>query len=160
AALALAVVSLRPKPVPEVSSVRFTISEPANARFGPTIADPRLAISPDGHYIVFRAQGNGENQSMLWMRSLDALNAEKLAGTEGGDLPFWSPDSRSVGFFSTDRKLKKIDIFGGPPLTLADGVTGEGGTWNRDGIIVFGTPTGGLMRVPAIGGTSTAIKPI
>jgi Tol biopolymer transport system component len=88
------------------------------------------------------------------VRSFNALEAEPLPGTEGGDFPFWSPDSRFVGFFA-DGKLKKIDVTGGPAQTLSNAPSGEGGTWNRDGIILFGS-AGGIFRVSAVGGQPTS----
>jgi len=78
-----------------------------------------------------------------------------LNGTEGAIFPFWSPDSRSVGFFA-DAKLKKIDVSGGPPLTLADAPLGRGGSWSPNGIIVFGISGGSpILRVSAAGGAPT-----
>jgi eukaryotic-like serine/threonine-protein kinase len=71
-----------------------------------------------------------------------------LAGTEGAYYPFWSPDSRFVGFFAA-RKLKKIDIGGGLPQTLCDAPEGRGGTWNRDGVIVFTPVVGPAYRISA-----------
>jgi eukaryotic-like serine/threonine-protein kinase len=86
---------------------------------------------------------------------LDSLNARALAGTDGAAHPFWSPDSRSVGFFAGG-KLKKIDLAGGPPQTLDDAPLPLGGTWNRDGVIQFGRAIGSpLSRVSAEGGAST-----
>ena len=84
----------------------------------PSTTDPMsFALSPDGRQIVFVASGDGP--SRLWLRRLDATEAQPLAGTEGASYPFWSPDSRSVGFFA-DSKLKRLDIGGGSPQTLAD----------------------------------------
>ena len=107
-------------------------------------------VSPDGRRLVF-AGDNTEGKRFLWMHSLDSLATEAIAGTEGADRPFWSPDSRFVAFFSIDNKLKKIDISGGPAQTICDAETETpaGGTWNQDGIILFGTP---LRRVSADGG--------
>lgn len=106
--------------------------------------------------VVFAADGEDGSQ-LLWVREIDALAARPLAGTDGGAYPFWSPDSRSVGFFA-DGKLKKIDVAGGPPITLCDAVSGRGGTWNRDGVIVFSPDSGtALYRVSAAGGASSPV---
>jgi Tol biopolymer transport system component len=109
--------------------------------------------------MVFRAQRPG-GADLLWVRSLDSLEAQALPGTDGGDFPFWSPDSRFIGFFAQG-KLKKIDVAGGPAQTLCDAPAGEGGTWNRDGIIVFAPTTfAGLSRVSAAGGQPTALTTV
>ena len=108
--------------------MRFEINTPATS-------DPTsLAISPDGRFLVFVASAEG--QQRLWLRPLDQVTAQPLAGTEGAQYPFWSPDSRSIGFFA-DGKLKRIDVAGGPPQVLASAPDGRGGAWNRDGVIVF-----------------------
>jgi eukaryotic-like serine/threonine-protein kinase len=122
----------------------------------PPMSDPvSLAISPDGRRLVFVAFAEG--QQRLWLRYLDAVEAQPILGTEGATYPFWSPDSRSIGFFA-DAKLKRIDVAGGPPQVLADAPFGLGGTWNRDGAIVFvpkyNSP---LYRVAASGGEPMAI---
>ena len=75
---------------------------------------------------------SGDGASRLWLRSLATTTAQPLAGTEGARLPFWSPDSRSVGFFA-DTALKRLDLGGGAPQTLAAVATGGGGTWNAGG---------------------------
>jgi hypothetical protein len=67
---------------------------------------------------------------------MDTLEARPLAGTEDATHPFWSPDGAYLGFF-TQGKLKKIAIAGGPPQTLCDATDGRGGTWNRDGVVLF-----------------------
>jgi len=101
----------------------------------PSTPDPfSLAISPDGRRIVFVATSEG--QARLWLRSMDSVSARVLTGTDGAAYPFWSPDSRSVGFFANAR-LKRIDIDGGLVQTLADAPLGRGGSWNRDGTILF-----------------------
>ena len=94
---------------------------------------------------------------MLWVRPLDAVAAQSLAGTEGATYPFWSPDSRFVAFLAQG-KLKKIDVAGGAPLTLCDASLGATGAWNRDDVILF-TPKGGapLHRVSASGGTPSPV---
>jgi Tol biopolymer transport system component len=90
---------------------------------------------------------------MLWIRPLDSVEARQLAGTEGAYFPFWSPDSRSIAFPTlTDKKLKKVDISGGPPLTLASIQGSQSGAWNADGVILFNPDFGPLYSVPAAGG--------
>jgi eukaryotic-like serine/threonine-protein kinase len=115
-------------------------------------------ISPDGHYLVFSA--NGSNGTQLYIRSLDALSPQALPGTEGGTFPFWSPDSRSVGFFTAD-KLKRIEVSGGTPVTLCDSTLGRGGTWNQDGTIIAALSyNAGLSSIPASGGAPTLITKV
>ncbi len=93
---------------------------------------------------------------MLWVRSLDGLSAQALAGTEFGGYPFWSPDSRFIAFFQGG-KLKKIDVAGGSPVTLCDtprtSGLAAGGTWNRAGVILFALATAPIYRVSDLGGT-------
>jgi Tol biopolymer transport system component len=107
---------------------------------------------------VFGAR-SADGKTPLWVRSLDALTAQPLAGTDAARFPFWSPDSRFVAFFA-DGKLKKIDASGGPVLTLADAVNGRGGSWNRDGVIVFApsNDAGPLLRVSSAGGASSRVS--
>jgi Tol biopolymer transport system component len=141
--------------------VRFFVSPPETRRLAmsaPTttgaFVNP-LAISPDGSRIAIVAEG-GDGKSQLWVRSLDTLAAQPLAGTEGAFQPFWSPDSRFIAFFAGG-KLKKIEVSGGPPITLCDAPDPRNGTWNRDGVIVFGpTASSSLQRVSASGGVPTA----
>jgi len=129
--------------------IRFEVSTP------PTADLTSVAISPDGLYLAF--VGLSEGQQKLWLRPLDQTAARPLAGTEGARNPFWSPDSRSIGFFA-EGKLKRIDVAGGLPQVVANALHGSGGTWNREGVIVFspavGTP---LYRVPASGGESFVV---
>ncbi|MBV8906709.1 MAG: protein kinase, partial [Acidobacteriia bacterium] len=134
--------------------IRTMILPPDNTLFDFRTTGP-MAISPDGRRIVFSAK-TLDNKDQLWVRALDVLTAQPLAGTEGAKWPFWSPDSRSLGFFA-DRKLKRIDIAGGPALTLADAPNPRGGSWSKDGVIVFSpVNTGPLERVSA---NSGAISP-
>ena len=128
--------------------VQFQIPAPDQASFG----SRGLAISPDGRRLAFIANGS-DGRAMLWVRALDTLVAQAMPGTDGASyLPFWSPDSRSIGFLAQG-KLKKIDAGGGPPQTLCElpGVL-VGGSWNPDGVIIFGSATGGLYRVSQAGG--------
>jgi Tol biopolymer transport system component len=112
-----------------------------------------LALSPDGKYAVFTGQG-ANGQRSLWLRRLDGSTIDPVPLTQGAFEPFWSPDSRSIGFFA-DGKLKRIDVGGGPPQVLCD-ASPFGGTWSRDGVILFGGD-GPIRRVSAGGGQPTAI---
>jgi serine/threonine protein kinase len=129
-------------------AVRFEIPIPDNVQF-----DEYLSLSPDGRKLVFNATGG---QTGLWLRDLDKLEWRRLPGTEGGRSPFWSPDSRFVGF-AVGREIKKVNVASGLPQTLAAiGTPAGNGAWNKDGIIVFGGKgTGGLHRVADTGGPVT-----
>ena len=99
-------------------------------------ADSAPAVSPDGLRLAFVAR-DSSGKTLLWVRPLDSLTAQPLAGTEDARQPFWSPDSRFIGFFSQG-KLKKVDASGRPPQTLYDASSNTlGGTWNHDGVIAF-----------------------
>jgi Tol biopolymer transport system component len=114
-----------------------------------------FAISPDGRTVAFTAPWKG--RTVLWVRALDSLEAKPLPETEYASQPFWSPDSRSIGFFATS-KLKTIGITGGPTRDLADIVVGRGASWSRDGVIVFGPKPGGILyQVSANGGTAQPV---
>jgi Tol biopolymer transport system component len=128
AALAVTLVHFRERGE-DVRSIRFPVHPPEDAAFGP------FALSPDGRRLAFVAHAAGE-RTVLWVRSLESLVSQPLPGTEGANYPFWSPDSRFVGFFA-DGKLKKIAISGGLPRTVCEAVFGHGGSWNRDGVIIF-----------------------
>ena len=116
----------------------------------------RFTLSPDGQYLVFTS-GRPGVPTTLWLRSLERESVRQLAGTEGAAGQFWSPDSRFIGFFA-EGKLKKIDIAGGPPVSLTDAQSGAtAGSWSKDDVIVFPRLKGGLYRIPARGGAVTAV---
>jgi eukaryotic-like serine/threonine-protein kinase len=113
-------------------------------------------VSPDGHRLLFTAIGV-DGKRALWVRTIDSLTAQLLPGTEDASQPFWSPDSRFIGFFAGG-KLKKIEASGGSVQVLADAQAARGGTWNSDGVIVFSPAVAdGLLRVGAAGGPATQI---
>ena len=144
---------LRNAPASRPSAVRAMIPPPENAHL---LYFNNMAVSPDGLRLAVVAIGANGVQS-LWMRPLGASSAQPLAGTEGASLPFWSPDSRFIGFFANG-KLKKIDAAGGPPQTLCNAPNGRGGTWNREGVIVFAPDIlSPLYRVPQAGGAPVAL---
>jgi serine/threonine protein kinase len=121
----------------------------------PTSSPFDFALSPDGRHLVFVAAG--ERGPQLWLRSLDQTESQPMAGTEGALSPFWSADSRSVGFFAS-RRLHRVDIAGGSPKPLADAPGGLGGAWNADGTILFVPGANSpVMRVAASGGDPVAI---
>lgn len=113
-------------------------------------------LSPDGKQIVMNL-ADAQGRPKLWVRSLAIDGAQSLEGTEGGILPFWSPDSRFIAFFAVDGKLRKIPGGGGPSEAVCDVWQTYGGTWGRNGIIVFATGRRGLFQVPASGGTPVRI---
>jgi serine/threonine protein kinase len=134
--------------------VRFKIPLPEKTSLVPSGA---FSVSPDGRKVVFAA-GGSDGTRQLWVRTLDSLEAHPLPGVEIGNPPppFWSPDSRFVAY-NSGGKLNKVDVAGGPPQALCDLPANTlGGSWNRDGVIIFGT-TQGLMRVSAAGGATAAI---
>jgi eukaryotic-like serine/threonine-protein kinase len=155
-AAALAFVHFREKP-PAAELSRFQIPMPANLHFpGPTAA---AEVSPDGRKLAFPAAG-ADGKAHMWIRSFDSLDARLLPGTELSNTPqpfLWSPDSRFIAFLSSDRKLKKVDISGGPAQTLCDAISVWGGSWSPDGTILYGSFPRVVMRVPAAGGTPTAL---
>ncbi len=119
-----------------------------------------IAAAPDGHTIAVVAYLESARKNALWIYELGAPGAKILADTEGATYPFWSPDGRFLAFFA-DGKLKKVEVSGGVVQAVCDAPSGRGGTWNKDGVIVF-TPNAflgkGLYRVPASGGVPTAIR--
>jgi len=143
---------------PVERAVRFEVFPPKGAQFAAGTAGARTAISPDGTLLAFSALPGDGRPNQIWVRRLDSVDASLLAGTEGADTLFWSPDSRFVGFFA-EQKLKKSNVAGGVPQTLC-GVPGgaPSGTWNRDGVILFGSSsTGGIRRVSAQGGEPSQV---
>jgi len=138
-----------PKAAAPARAMRFQVKLPDNVTF-----DEYVSVSPDGHKMVFNATGE---QSGFWIHDLDTLEWRRLAGTENGRAPFWSPDSRFLAF-AVQNQLKKIEVAGGPPQTLCTLPLRVGtGAWSKDGVIIFGGygAPGPLRRVSAAGGTPT-----
>jgi len=143
---------LRRIPAPEL--VRFSVAAPG---VGSVVFDATAAaISPDGRRLVFSV-GDSDGTQRLWVRPLGTLVAQPLPGTENGIQPFWSPDSRFVGFFAGG-KLRKVAVAGGAPEVICDAPNGRGGSWSKDGVIVFApTILGPLLRVSAEGGEAVEV---
>ena len=118
-----------------------------------------VAVSPNGHTVVIVGHREPERNNLLWIYEPGTQDATRLANTEGATFPFWSPDGQSLGFFA-DGKLKRLNLAGGPVQTLCEAPSGRGGSWNKDGVILF-TPSGhlgvGLYRISASGGTPIQI---
>jgi eukaryotic-like serine/threonine-protein kinase len=129
--------------IPPPKGAQFTL---ANGGGGP------VAISPDGREIAFVAAGSS-GQPKLWVQPLDSETAQPLSGTEGAAYPFWSADSRSIGYFAHGM-MNRVDASGGPSESIAPAEIGRGATWGKNGIILYSpTHLSGLYSVPATGGT-------
>jgi Tol biopolymer transport system component/predicted Ser/Thr protein kinase len=129
--------------------VQFSIMAPADT----TLLGPR--VSPDGERIAFSVVSGGGyltgGIAQIYVRRLNSSELVAVPGTERGTDIFWSPDSRSIGFYS-DGHLKRVDLAGGQPQTLCSVADVSNGDWNRDDVILLGGQRRGLLRVPAQGG--------
>ncbi len=130
-------------------SVKLDVNPPPGSRFTNIGNSGGSAISPDGRTLAYVAV-DAKGISLLYLRPLDSLQAKGLPETEDAGRPFWSPDSKSLAFVAGG-KLKRIDVAGGAPTTLCDTSIGRGGTWNKDGVILFAERDAGLMRIAASG---------
>ena len=145
------------RPRLEEHSLQFTIDPPPGGDFILATGGGD-AISPDGRSIVFVLISNRGRQ--LWIRPLDTTEARELPGTENAQYPFWSPDSKSLGFFA-EGKLKRIDLAGGPPVALAEAPNSRGGTWSAQGTILFApSAVSGLWKVAATGGAASQLTSV
>jgi Tol biopolymer transport system component/tRNA A-37 threonylcarbamoyl transferase component Bud32 len=156
AAAALGFIAFRTTPV---VATRFVVSPPEGTTMWVAESRTQIAISPDGRRLAMIVTRGGSQQ--IWIRSLDTVTAEPLASTDGAISPFWSPDSRFVGFFSPgEGVLKKVEITGGPARTIiaarVDGVP----TWGADGTILYTQFLDGIYRVSADGGKPTRVTQI
>ena len=140
---------------------RASLALPNDVTFFGVHPNFRLALSPDGSKLAFAAIGP-DGQRRLYVRSLDSLTAQPLAGTEGAVVPFWSPDGRFIGYFQDDAgDLKKVSASGGPSMTLCDARLAWGAHWSKENVILFATGGGdmapAIRRVPASGGSCTVV---
>jgi Tol biopolymer transport system component/predicted Ser/Thr protein kinase len=157
-AIAAGLLALRPTQTtpPSRAAIRFEVPPPEGTLLRTmyeTAAPP--VISPDGRAVVFGVMDT-DRVNRLWLRPLDGP-ARPLPGTDGGTRPFWSPDSRSIGFFTTG-ELRRIDLAGGPALAICPSQNARGGTWNADDEILFSPDAAvGLYRVAATGGEPVSV---
>ena len=158
AALALALAaSILGRTEPEKQVIRFDVPPPAEGRFHLAPDNPGpVVVSPDGTMLAYSARDES-GAVQLWVRALDESEARPMSGTENAQYPFWSPDSKKIGYFSNG-KLRMVEAVGGPPLALCDAGEGKGGAWSPNGVILF-TPSYNtpLHRVPENGGESTPV---
>ena len=148
--------------IPDAPVAQFTFNPPAGQNLTLSSASTSLlrtapapvAVSPDGRHIAFLAN-LPSGRSQIWVRSLDALSAQPLPGTDGATSPFWSLDNNFIAFFA-DGRLRKIRATGGPPVSLTEVPDYRGGSWG-DGVIVFarGDVAGPLFKVSDAGGIAT-----
>lgn len=133
-------------------TMRFSLEVPQNATFSDS-----LALSPDGRHLAFVITA-ASGATSLWVRSLDSVDMRELAGTDGAQFPFWSPDSRFIAFFAGNR-LKRVERSGGPVQPLADtSAEARGGAWAADGTIIFSPGfTLPLYKIAAAGGQAEPV---
>jgi len=146
-------------PTPTERAFRLMIPAPEGIAYETGTGAPGPpVVSPDERMVAFTGR-DADQVIRLYLRHLDQADAVELPGTENAAYPFWSPDSDVVAFFDpTANKLRKIAVGGGPPVTLCDAVNGKGGSWNRDGVILFAPDSGvALWRVPATGGVPSPV---
>jgi serine/threonine protein kinase/Tol biopolymer transport system component len=143
-------------------TVRFSVDSPEKTFFsGPmniTVPVPQFALSPDGRAMAFVANSSGTDP-VIWLRSIDRVTARPLPGTEHAQSPFWSPDSRWIGFFAQS-KLKKTPVAGGPVQVLTDVADAFGGSWGADDSIIFAKLSSAIFRVSSGGGIVTAVTKV
>jgi len=134
-------------------SIRFTVSYPSGVLPLSNGSDNHGgSLSPDGRYLAFSGADSKTGHVAIFVRRLDTLDAATVPGTEDGRYPFWSPDSRTLAFFSQG-KLKRVNLDGSAPQVICDSPAGGwGGSWNADDIIIAGiTDPGPIARVCAKG---------
>jgi serine/threonine protein kinase len=143
----------------ESRTVRSLIRPPENSTFARTsggTSGGHFALAPDGKNVAFAATDSA-GVTRLWVRSLNSLQCAPLAGTDEASYPFWSPDSRFIGFFSGG-KLRRIDASGGAVSTLCEAPSGRGATWGAEDMILFSPSSSEpLSRIPAAGGTPSPV---
>jgi len=163
AVILLLVFSVFDKTKIEVQEIKATILTPHGINFDNSLGS-NLTISPNGQYISF-VGADSSGIEKLWVRPINSLTARPLTIATNEAYPFWSPDSKTLAYFDKG-KLMKISLDAGTSLPICDAPSGRGGSWSKNGTIIFSpTPSGALYKVPSSGGkpeeiisTDTAIK--
>jgi Tol biopolymer transport system component len=165
--------------LPSPAPIRFAVPPPQNGAFLYNVEGEFLAVSPDGQSLAFVASGgpsapsgmspvrgtlraSGGAPARVWIRSLGNIEARPLGGTEGAESVLWSPDGRSLAFFTSD-KLKRVDLPGGSPVPVCDVAPGGGvkaGTWGRRAILFTSVQGGAIYSVSPSGGKPTAFASV
>ena len=159
-ALALGYLLMQQPAAAPPEAARFTLPLPPTSSRGLEIRSEittSLAVSPDGRYLALAAVSDG--RSRLWLRPLADTDFKMIPGTEGAFSPFWSPDSRFIGF-GAEGKLKKVEVSGGAPRIICDAAFEGVPTWNQFGTILFADDVAtrrGIMSVSADGGTPAPV---
>ena len=144
------------RPARSSPSIRASLNPPPGGHFRLTddAAGPPV-LSPDGMFLAFTATVDGKTS--IWVRPMNSTDARALPDTSDAIFPFWSPDSRSIGYFASN-KLKTIEMDGGVSQVICDVTLGRGGAWGAGGVIVFSpAPTDGLLKASASGGAPTPL---
>ena len=160
AAMAVVAFGLRLARAPQTSAtdgpvVRTMIPPPDDTAFDFDVTVGPAVISPDGRMVAFSARSR-DGRIQLWIRALDSTAAHPVDGTDGASFPFWSPDSRSVGFYSSGRgRLERVDVAGGAPVAIVRAGFVRGASWGSDGTIAYDAsePRPGISVVNVAGGT-------
>jgi serine/threonine protein kinase/Tol biopolymer transport system component len=151
-------IAARPRSEPAAAAeVRFQIPAPDKLNF---FFYQIPAVSPDGKRIAFTASATIRDLDKLFVRPLNAETATEIP-VQGVNphYPFWSPDGRQIAFSYRDT-LQRVDVSGGPPVTICNCNAATGGTWNRDGVILSTNSAGLLYRVSAAGGDPKLLRPL
>jgi serine/threonine-protein kinase len=148
---------LKPLPEPAAKPVtRFTITLPSGQQLA-ELAQPALVLSADGSQLAYIATTQSSFRQ-IYLRKIDNTEAKPIPGTEGAIYAFFSPDGQWLAFFA-EGKLRKISVSGGTAQTLADAVNPRGGSWGREGTIVFNNLGSGLVQVSDQGGIAQPLAP-
>jgi Tol biopolymer transport system component len=150
AAIAVWLLRTAPSQVDDQHPLRVSILHTEGSEVG------FAAISPDGRRIAYPAR-RADGMPMIWVRDLDRSTPKPLAGTEGGQRVFWSPDSKRLGFIANGRAIKLISAEGGPVQQIVRHRR-SGGSWGAGDVILFGGANGRINRISASGGQATSIS--